>query len=141
MIKARGCADGRPQREFIGKEESSAPTVSIYALMACCGISAIERRKVITCNIPGAFLQSEWPKDKPTYIKFEGKMVDALCDIDPSLKEYIIKTRNNRKLMYGELNKAVYGTLLGAILFYEKLAGKLVEWGYEINPYDPCTFN
>ena len=42
MIKARGCADGRPQRKFIGKEESSVPTVSIYALMACCRISTIE---------------------------------------------------------------------------------------------------
>ena len=28
-VKARGCADGRPQREYISKEESSSPTVSI----------------------------------------------------------------------------------------------------------------
>jgi hypothetical protein len=32
-IKTRGCADGRPQREYITKDESSSPTVSIYALM------------------------------------------------------------------------------------------------------------
>ena len=35
----------------------------------------------------------------------------------------------------------MYGTLLGAILFYKKLSGQLYEWGYEQNPYDPCTFN
>jgi hypothetical protein len=29
-IKAQGCADGRPQREYISKDESSPPTVSIY---------------------------------------------------------------------------------------------------------------
>jgi hypothetical protein len=29
-IKARGCADRRPQREYISKDESSSPTVSIY---------------------------------------------------------------------------------------------------------------
>jgi hypothetical protein len=36
----------------------------------------------------------------------------------------------------------VYGTLLGAILFYEKLTKQLIEWGYEPNCYDDrCTFN
>jgi hypothetical protein len=33
-VKARGCADGQPQREYISKDDSSSPTVSIYALMA-----------------------------------------------------------------------------------------------------------
>jgi hypothetical protein len=28
-VKARGCAGGRPQREYISKDESSSPTVSI----------------------------------------------------------------------------------------------------------------
>ena len=43
--------------------------------------------------------------------------------------------------MFGKLDKAVYGTLLGAILFYEKLAVQLHDWGYIMNPYDTCTFN
>jgi hypothetical protein len=43
-IKARGCADGRPQREYISKDESSSPTVSIYALMTSCLMDAIEGR-------------------------------------------------------------------------------------------------
>ena len=55
-IKARGIADGRPQKDFISKEQSSSPTVSIYALMCGCAINAIEGRKVITCNISEAYL-------------------------------------------------------------------------------------
>ena len=89
-IKARGCASSRPQRKYIGKEEASSPTVSIYALFASCEISAIEGMEVVTCDIPGAFLQSDWPKDKPTYLRFDGIMVDILCEIDPNLKEHII---------------------------------------------------
>ena len=81
-VKARGCADGRPQREYIGKEESSSPTVSIYALIAMCAINSIENKHVVTCDIPGAFLQAKWPKDKPTYLRFDGIMVDMLCEID-----------------------------------------------------------
>jgi hypothetical protein len=35
----------------------------------------------------------------------------------------------------------VYGTLLGAILFYEKLCKQLVNWDYVPNYYGRCTFN
>ena len=61
-VKSRGCADGRPQHEFISKEETRSPTVSTYALMASCCMDAIEGRTVYTCDIQGAFLQSIWPK-------------------------------------------------------------------------------
>jgi hypothetical protein len=43
--------------------------------------------------------------------------------------------------IYTKLTKAVYGTLLGAILFYQKLSKQLVDWGYIPNCYDQCTFN
>ena len=47
-IKAQGCADGRPQREYISKDESSSPTVSTYALiMTACLFDTIETRKVV----------------------------------------------------------------------------------------------
>ena len=86
-----------------------------------CAINAIDKRTVVTCNIPGVFLQSECPKEKLTYLKFDGIMVDMLVEINPNLKQYMIN-RKGYKLMYGKLDKAVYGTLLGAILVYEKLA-------------------
>ena len=37
--------------------------------------------------------------------------------------------------------KAVYGTLLAAIIFYEKLLKHLREHGFVCNNYDMCTFN
>jgi hypothetical protein len=140
-VKARGCAGGRPQREYISKDESSSPTVSIYALMTSCLMDAIEGRKVATCDIPGAFLQADWPADRDCYLKFEGAMVSMICDIDPKYKKNIVHGRNGKKYIYAKLTKAVYGTLLGAILFYEKLSKQLIDWGYEPNCYDRCTFN
>ena len=58
-VKARGCADGRPQREYIAKDESSSLTVSTYALFISCAMDAMEDRQVITRDIPGAFLQAD----------------------------------------------------------------------------------
>ena len=44
-IRGRGCADGRPQRDYIIKEESSSSTVSLYALMGSCVVNALDDRK------------------------------------------------------------------------------------------------
>ena len=56
-VKARGCTNGRPQQEFISKEDSSFLTVSTYALFVSCVMHAMKGREVIMCDIPGAFLQ------------------------------------------------------------------------------------
>ena len=41
----------------------------------------------------------------------------------------------------GKVTKAIYGTLLGAIQFYKKLRGVLMDLGFKTNGYDECTFN
>ena len=141
-IKARGCADGRPQREYITKDRSSSPTVANNALFASCLVDAIEKRAVAICDIPGAFLQADWPQDEPCYIRFEGIMVDMICQIEPKYLDNVKHNkRRTRKWMVGKLTKAIYGTLLGARLFYDKLRGLLESWGFIINDYDECTFN
>ena len=43
--------------------------------------------------------------------------------------------------MYGKLNRALYGTILGAKLFFDKLSAELVGLGFEQNLYDECTWN
>jgi hypothetical protein len=68
-------------------------------------------------------------------------MVSMICDIDPKYNKNIVYVKNGKKYIYAKLTKAVYGTLLGAILFYEKLSKQLIDWGYEPNCYDRCTFN
>ena len=58
-IKRRGGADGRPQQDYITKEKSSSHTVSLYALMGSCLIDVMDNRKMITVDIPSAFLQGD----------------------------------------------------------------------------------
>ena len=127
VVKLRGCCDGSGMREYISREDTRSPTVLTYVLMASCCIDAIEGRKVFTCDIPGAFLQSVWPKKRfPTYLKFEGVMVDLILEIDPSLKNRVIYknkgTKKESRILYGEMNRAVYGANLSRVLFYQNLA-------------------
>ena len=142
-IKGRGCADGRGQREFISKEEASSPTASLYAIILTSLIDAIEERCVATTDIPGAFLQTDMPDDEPpVYIKFTGSMVTLLERIDhKTYSRCIHTTRKGKKILYAKANKAIYGTLKAALLFWKKLKGQLEEWGFVQNEYDPCTMN
>ena len=55
-MKGRGCADSRPQQEYIIKKESSSPTVSLYARMSSCLMDTMNNGKVKTVDIPGVFL-------------------------------------------------------------------------------------
>ena len=58
-IKARGCADGRSQREYITKLESSSPCVKTHALFLSCIVDAFENRCMVVADIPAAFLSAD----------------------------------------------------------------------------------
>jgi len=51
-IKARGCANGRSQREYTAKSDTSSTTVSLDAMMMSCSIDVKENRCVVVTNIP-----------------------------------------------------------------------------------------
>ena len=58
-IKGRGCADGCKQRVYKTKEQTSAPTVTPEAIFLTGLIDAMEGRKIVALDIPGAFMQAK----------------------------------------------------------------------------------
>ena len=59
--------------------------------MGSCVMDAMEGRKVITVDTPGAFLQGNWPQDEhPGYIMFKRIMVNMICEIDPTYINKIV---------------------------------------------------
>ncbi len=44
-------------------------------------------------------------------------------------------------MLYLHLQKALYGMMKNALLFYRKLISELKEMGFEVNPYNPCVVN
>ena len=141
-IKGRGCADGRKQRGWMNKDDTTSPTVSTTGLILSCMIDAKEQRDSATCDIPGAFLQTNDDCAERTHLRFEGIMVDQLVEIDPeAYLPYVQVDSKGKKYMYAECLKAIYGTLNAALLFWLKLSGDLKEWGFEPNPYDWCVMN
>ena len=59
--------------------------------MESCLLNAMDKRKVITVDIPGAFLQDNWLQDDHSgHIMFKGIMVDMICEIDLSYHDKVI---------------------------------------------------
>ena len=139
-IKARGCADGRKQRMWKTKEETSSPTVRTESVFISAIIDAMERRAVITCDIPGAFMQADI--DELIHVKFEGEIAELLVKVDPKLYSPYVVTEHGKKVIYVQLQKALYGTLQAALLFWKELSQYLTgTLGFKINPYDTCVAN
>jgi hypothetical protein len=133
-IKGRGCADGRPQREYTSKQETSSPTVATESLTLTCVVDAIDERDVATSDIRGAFMQSNM-KGK-VVMKLEGVLADMILKIDPKkYTKYVVK-ENGHDVIYVILTKALYGTLQAALLSWQNLSTQLKEWGFVLNPYD-----
>jgi hypothetical protein len=138
-VKGRGCADGRKQREWTEKSESSSPTISNNAVFLTAVVDALEGRDVAIADVPGAFMQVDM--DEIVHVRFTGIMVEKLLEIDPEMYSPYVVYEGKQKVMYVELLKALYGTLRASRLFWEKLSGKMQEWGFVPNPYDSCVVN
>jgi hypothetical protein len=91
-IKARGCADGRKQRETTNNVDASAPTVSIEAVMSSATVDAMKGRDMATVDVPGAFMQADI--DEVVHVKFEGETAEMLVKMDPKLHRKWIKEEN-----------------------------------------------
>ena len=72
----------------------------------------------------------------------KGKLAELMVQVDPKLyRKYITTSKKGEAMLYVRLSKALYGLLQSALLFYKKLRSELENYGFEVNPYDPCVAN
>ena len=139
-VKARACANGAPQRQHIAKEETTSPTVSNEANCTLAAIAAHENRFVGTMDLPGAFLHAD--NDSFVVMKMTGKLAELMVKTAPNIyRKYVIEDSSGKPILYIQLQKALYGMLKSALLFYRKLVSDLTHMGFTLNPYDPCVAN
>ena len=65
-----------------------------------------------------------------------------MATVDPKLyRKYIVHDAKGHPELYIKVQKAIYGLLRSALLFYLKLVNDLESYGFHLNPYDPCVAN
>lgn len=137
-LKGRTCADGRPQRAYISKEEASSPAVAIESLLTSLAIDTFEGREVATADVSGALFHGVM--DDYVVVRLAGEEAEAMMTVDPAYKKFLL-TEGGKNTMYLQLKKALYGTLKAAIIWYDTFTGVLKNLGFVLNDYDKCVAN
>jgi hypothetical protein len=139
LLKTRGCANGSVQRLYTNKEDVSSPTPDFYAFKFIAAVIAREGRDAATVDLPGFFLQTD--QDEKILLKVTGAVALLLVESDPNTWRKHLQKENGKYVIYVLCKKAIYGTMNAALLAYKKLAKLFREWGFKMNPYDPCVWN
>jgi hypothetical protein len=56
-------------------------------------------------------------------------------------RKYVTVDRKGTPILYMKLQKALYGLMQASLLFCRKLRKELEDYGFKVNPYDPCMAN
>eukprot|EP00804_Cyclotella_cryptica_P016577 CCRYP_020528-RE/>CCRYP_020528-RE protein AED:0.38 eAED:0.38 QI:0/-1/0/1/-1/1/1/0/519 len=103
-----------------------------------CAIEASEGRSVRVIDLPGAFLHADCPDH--VIMRFQGRLAELMVLAAPQVyRKYITTDAKGEPVLFVKLQKALYGMLKSALLFYKKLLADLVAKGFTVNPYDPCV--
>ncbi len=103
-------------------------------------IDAHEGQDVACFDIPGAFLHAD--SDENITMVLKGRLAELMVQVAPNLhRKYISMDRKGTAILYVKMQKAIYGLLRSALLFYRKLVEDLESNGFKLNPYDPCVAN
>jgi hypothetical protein len=124
-IKARTCADGRPQRNLYQKWEASSPTVRTELVLFTSMLDAHEGRILGVYDIHGAFLHAN--QTDLTYVRMTDDAAKLLVEILPDTYKIFMISERGKDVIYLILKKALYGCMKSALLFWEHLSGKLSE--------------
>ena len=139
-VKARMCLNGAKQRNWISPDEASSPTATLEGILMMAVIGAKQRRKFCVIDVPNAFITTEY-EGELVVMKIVGELVDILESMDPAIYKPFVRHERGKKVLYVKIMKALYGMLKSALLFYQKLRKDLEEYGFKVNPYDPCVAN
>jgi hypothetical protein len=133
-LKARLVAGGDGQ-DRTAYSSVSSPTISLTSLFIIATIAAKEARHVRTIDFVGAYLNAFLEEE--VFMVLDPVISAILSNIDPSYADYI----DAKQCITVKLEKALYGCIESALLWYEHLSNSLLSLGFIRNPMDTCVFN
>ena len=133
----------RYQVESCGKRKpTSSPTPDFYAFKYVIAVIAKEGRDCATVDLPGFFIQIEQEENSDLLLKLTGQVTTLLIESDKDKWQKHLRQENGKDVLYVKCDKAIYGTMNAALLVaYKKLVKLFSEWGFVMNPYNPCVWN
>jgi len=147
--------DGRIKGRFVGgtgassQDKSkyvdlSSPTVRFETIAILMKSAATTGMRVAVADIPGAYLHAKFEDlttgatpGKKRYVVARGMLASMMAAIDGDCEKHRNKETG---ILYLELNKALYGLIEAAKLWYAEVSTMLLSQGFTQSLADPCVF-
>jgi hypothetical protein len=147
--------DGRVKGRFVGGtgassqdktkyRDLSSPTVRFETIAILLKSAATTGMHVAVADIPGAYLharfqdlQLEATPGNKRFVVAKGILAKMMAAIDRDCAKCL---DNNTGELYLQLNKALYGLIEAAKLWYSEVSTMLLEQGFMQSLADPCLF-
>jgi hypothetical protein len=134
-LKARLVATDSSEESALNPNKSS-PTVRLESVLGVLSIAAAEGRALAVMDIGNAYLEAS-VGNETIFVQLDRSVSHAMVKLRPS----IAKFRNDKGRIVAKLQKALYGCVISAKLWYDHMSGILCDLGFHPNPYDVCVFN
>ena len=103
-------------------------------------IAASEGRYVRCYDVPRAFVNTDVNENVLMVLK--GELAEMMVHIAPQIYwKHITVDGKGSPVLYVKQQKVLYGLMRASLLYYRKLRKELEEFGFVVNPYDPCVAN
>jgi hypothetical protein len=132
-LKGRIVADGRMQDRTIYTDFSS-PTAKTRSVMTCLKLAAVQGWDLLKVDVGGAFLCASIDDTEEVFMEIDEALSTMAREWMPELKEF---TRLDGKMVV-KVEKAMYGLIQSAKLWYKELSRFLEANGFQKCPSDEC---
>ena len=116
--------------------DKDSPTVRLESVLMSLAISGAEGRRLMSIDVGNAFLEASMDGEE-VWIELDSWDVQHLLELKPDLKHFV----DERGRISALLDRALYGCVQSAKLWYKKLRAVLESIGFVANRYDECVFN
>eukprot|EP00392_Amoebophrya_sp_AT5.2_P019502 g20358.t1 len=135
-IKARLVANGAQQDKTLYPDNSS-PTAAMQSILMMLTVAAKEKRKIAAIDIGGAYLNAEMTGEE-VVMELEPFLTKLLSQVAPEVVPFVDESTGK---LYFRLDKALYGCVQSAKLWFDTLTSYLRDLGFTHNEFDPCVMN
>ena len=119
-LKARLVAS-KDQQDKTLYDDLSAPTVKTSSVFTLLCIAVHEGRKITVIDISGAYLNADMSTGLAVHTRLDKNMTGMMVKLAPNYSKYI----DDRGYVVVKLDKALYGCVESAALWYENLRASL----------------
>jgi hypothetical protein len=125
-LKGRMVADGHMQDKTVYSDYSS-PTAKTRSVMTCLKLAAIKDWDLLKLDIAGAFLCAPIDDKQEVFMSLGAELAEKAVECMPYLGEYL----DQQGRLVVKVDKAMYGLIQSANLWYKELTRHLMSHGFQ----------